>query len=94
MYSRYFILIFIYGVTISIGNTIGPWSILIGTLLGYIFLTIQTIGQLLIEPFEKDNIMGIPLDAISRTIEINLLEMLHETDIPQPVISYNDEYIM
>jgi predicted membrane chloride channel (bestrophin family) len=38
-------LIFIYCVTMAMGNSIGMWSILFGSLLGYVFFTIQAIGQ-------------------------------------------------
>lgn len=92
-YSKAFIWIFVYSVTMTIGNSIGIASIIFGTLLGYIFFTIQTIGQTLINPF--DNIVtGIPLSQITRTIEINLLEMLGENDIPGPQQSVKGEYIM
>lgn len=93
-YSKFFIWVFIYCVTMSLADLIGFWSIFIGTLLGYVFFTIQALGQNLVNPFEKDNIMGIPLDSITRTIEINLLQMLQEENIPMPIESVNEEYIM
>ncbi len=93
-YSKYFIWIFIYCATMSMGNGVGIWAIPFGTLIGYAFFTIQSLGQLLVNPFEKDNKMGIPLDSITRTIEINLLEMLKEKDIPEPIQSVRGEYIM
>lgn len=92
-YSKAFIWIFIYSVTMTIGNAIGIWSIIFGTLVGYIFFTIQSIGQTLLNPFQ-DIRTGIPLAQITRTIEINLLEMLDEENIPEPIMSVNDEYIM
>ena len=93
-YAKFFIWVFIYCVTMALASMVGLWSILIGTLLGYVFFTIQALGQNLVNPFEKDNIMGIPLDSISRAIEINLLQMLNEEDVPMPFASVNDEYIM
>jgi len=92
-YSKAFIWIFIYSVTMTIGNAIGIWSIIFGTLVGYIFFTIQSIGQTLLNPFQ-DIRTGIPLSQITRTIEINLLEMLDEENIPEPIMSVDDEYIM
>jgi len=92
-YSKAFIWIFVYSVTMTIGNTIGIWSIIFGTLVGYIFFTIQSIGQTLLNPFQ-DIRTGIPLAQITRTIEINLLEMLDEENIPEPIMSVDDEYIM
>ncbi len=92
-YSRNFIWIFIYCTTIAMSHSTGIWSIILGSLLGYVFFTIQEIGQILLNPFEAIP-TGIPLDQITRTIEINILEMLGEKDIPLPVQSIDGEYIM
>lgn len=92
-YSKNFIWIFIYAVTMAIGSTVGPWGILFGTITGYIFFTIQSLVQTLVNPFERRP-SALPLDQIARTIEINLLQMLGEKDIPEPVESVNGEYIL
>lgn len=92
-YSKNFIWLFIYAVTMAIGSAIGIWAIVFGTITGYIFFTIQSLGQTLINPFEKMP-SALPLDQISRTIEINLLQMLGEKDIPKPVESVNGEYVL
>lgn len=93
-YSNYFILIFIYCVTMTIGNSIGFWAIIFGTLIGYIFYTIQAIGKMLVNPFDNNNHMGVSLDSITRTIEINLLEMISAPNVPKPIEPVNGEYIM
>jgi len=92
-FSKAFIWVFIYSATMSIGVSIGIWAVIFGTLLGYVFFTIQSIGQALLNPFENQ-ISGVPLDSITRTIEINVLEMLGEVDLPDPVPIIDDEYIM
>jgi putative membrane protein len=92
-YTKVFIWILIFSITAVLSNSVGIWSLAFGSLIGYIFLTIQVIGQALLNPFEPIP-TGIPLDQISRTIEINLLEMLGEKDIPKPVSSIKNEYIM
>lgn len=92
-YSKNFIWIFIYAVTMAIGSAIGMWAILFGTITGYIFFTIQSLGQTLVNPFERSP-SALPLDQISRTIEINLLQMLGEKEIPKPVESVNGEYVL
>ena len=79
--------------TFVITDMVGAWSILYGTLIGYIFLTTHAIGQTLLNPFEPIP-TGISLDQITRTIEINLLETLGESEIPEPIKSVNNEYIM
>lgn len=92
-YTRTFIWIFIVSITMVTDNAIGYWSILFGALVGYVFLTTRSIGQALVNPFEPLP-TGVPLDQITRTIEINLLEMLGETEIPEPVQSVDGEYIL
>ena len=58
----------------------------------YILIT-QAVGQLLMNPFESIP-AGIPLDQITRNIEINLLQTLGESKIPEPIGKINNEYIM
>jgi ion channel-forming bestrophin family protein len=92
-YAKAFIWVFIYSATMTMGNNIGVWAVMFGTLLGYVFLTIQKIGQLLVNPFDSVP-SGVSLDQITRTIEINLLEMLGEKNIPKPIEVINNEYVM
>ena len=92
-YTKLFIWLFIISVTLVTANSVGIWSILLGMILGYVFSTTHTIGKALLNPFENI-ITGNPLDSITRTIEINLLETLGEKHIPKPIESVNDEYIM
>ncbi len=73
--------------------SLGLWSILIGFLVGTIFAITYSIGLALLNPFDPI-ISGIPLDQIARTIEINLLESLGETDIPNPLGDVDGKYIM
>jgi len=92
-YTRVFTWILMISTTFVITNMVGAWSIFYGALIGYIFITIQTIGRALLNPFEAVP-TGIALDQITRTIEINLLETLGESEIPEPIKSVNNEYIM
>jgi putative membrane protein len=92
-YTKIFIWIFIVFVTMVTAQSIGAWSILAGTMIGYVFLTTHKIGLSLLNPFEEIA-SGIPLNQITRTIEINMLEALKEEHIPAPVKSVNGEYIM
>lgn len=92
-FTNLFIWLFVIIITLVSGQTIGPWSILFGWLMGFVFHTTHLIGVAIIDPF-NDVPTGIPLNQISRTIEINLLQMLGETDIPQPVQPVNEAYVM
>ncbi|MEJ1240820.1 bestrophin family ion channel [Chryseolinea sp. T2] len=92
-YSRFFIWIFIICVTLVTADMINLWAIGAGTLVGYVFLTIHTIGQALLNPFDYIP-TGIPLDQISRTIEINLLRAIDHPEIPDPIKNLDNEYVM
>ena len=52
------------------------------TLVGFIFLALDKIGRDLEDPFDN-TIYDVPLTAITTTIEINLRQLLGETELPQ-----------
>jgi len=52
------------------------------TLVGFIFLALDKIGRDLEDPFEN-TIYDVPLTAITTTIEINLRQLLGETELAQ-----------
>ena len=58
-------------------------------LVGFIFLALDKIGRDLEDPFDNA-INDIPLTSITRTIEINLRQMLGETQLPAPTVPVND----
>ncbi len=92
-FTRLFIWVLVIFVTIILADTIGGWSILIGWVIGFVFHVSHQNGMLLMEPFNKTP-TGIPLSQISRTIEINLLQMLGETNVPDPVLAINGEFVL
>jgi ion channel-forming bestrophin family protein len=92
-YTRLFIWLFIISMTFVFSDLVGVWSIFFGVLVGYIYIVMHTIGLAILNPFEPVP-SGISLDQITRTIEINLLETLGESDIPEPIKSVKGEYIM
>ena len=92
-YTYIFIWIFIITVTVVSEEHLGAWAILVGVLIGYIFLTSHKIGKSLINPFENIP-SSVPINQITRTIEINLLELIEDDHIPEPYESIDGEYIM
>jgi len=54
------------------------------TLVGFMFLALDQIGRDLEAPFENDE-HDVPLTSISKTIEINLKQLLGDTELPEPV---------
>lgn len=58
-------------------------------ILAYTFFGLDAIGTQIEDPFDRlPN--GLPLDALSRTIEINLREMLGESELPAPLEPKDD----
>jgi putative membrane protein len=91
--TKVFIWLFVVSITLVISSYVEYWSIFIGWLLGFVFVSTQINGMGLINPFDN-NSASIPLNQITRTIEINLLEMLDEPNIPEPIKPINNEYVL
>ncbi len=62
-----------------------PFSVLIS----WIFVTIETVGDNSEDPFEN-YINDVPMTALCRTIEIDLRQLLNETDLPAKIEPVND----
>ena len=92
-FTRIFIWLFAITVTLLSAETNGAWSILIGWIVAVIFFDTHMIGMYILNPFEPTK-SSISLDQITRTIEINLLEMLNESDIPEPIKPIDEKYVM
>ena len=61
------------------------WQLLvIRGVVGYVFLTLDKIQTLLKNPFDN-TIADTPMTSLCRTIEIDLRQMMGETEIPEPV---------
>jgi putative membrane protein len=91
--TKVFIWLFVVSFTLVISQSAGVYAIFLGWLIGFVFVSTQINGMSLVDPFHN-NSSGVPLNQITRTIEINLLEMLGETEIPEPVKAINEEYIL
>jgi ion channel-forming bestrophin family protein len=70
-------------------SSLGWFTPLGSTLVGFIFLALDKIGRNLEDPFD-DTVHDIPLTSITRTIEINLRQMLGETNLPAPLVPVDD----
>lgn len=91
--TKVFIWLFVVSLTLVISQFAGLWSIFLGWLVGFVYVSTQINGMSLVDPFDN-NSSGIPLNQITRTIEINLLEMIGAENIPKPVKPINGEYIL
>ncbi len=66
-------------------DTIGSMTPLVVAIVSYTFFGLDALGDEIEEPFgEMPN--DLPLSAMSRTIEINLLQALGETQTPPPLL--------
>jgi putative membrane protein len=91
--TKVFIWLFVVTFTLVISQDMGIWSIFMGWIIGFVFVSTQINGMSLVDPFENKS-AGVSLNQITRNIEINLLQMMGETDVPSPVTPINDDYVL
>jgi putative membrane protein len=93
-FTELFIYLLVALITLSTVEKIGAWSIFFGWVIGFVYHTTHINGLSILNPFDMQP-TSIPLDSISRTIEINLLESIGAKDIPPPVSpSTKGDYIL
>ncbi|QDT10270.1 bestrophin family protein [Planctomycetes bacterium K23_9] len=59
------------------------------TIVGWIFFTMETVGDASEDPFENF-INDVPMTALCRTVEIDLRQMMSEKDVPEPLKPVSD----
>ncbi|BAH40375.1 MAG TPA: multidrug transporter [Gemmatimonas aurantiaca] len=89
--SKFFVRLFVWLTPLGLLNEfakMGRWqvwlTIPVGFLIGWVFTAIERVGEATENPFEG-NANDTPISTLSRTIEIDLREMLGESDIPAPL---------
>ena len=93
-FTRLFIWFLVILTTMTLAETIGLWSVFFGWMVGFVFHAAHLNGLSLMNPFELTP-SAIPLNAITRTIEINLLQDIGYGEIPAPVAAEHDgEYLL
>lgn len=83
-YPQLFIKIYCVLLPLGLVESMGWYTALGSTVVGFIFLALDKIGRDLEDPFDN-TIHDIPLSSMSRTIEINLRQSLGERSLPSPV---------
>ncbi len=95
-YSRLFTRVFIFLVPFGLLDVFGKAAthsglasflpaipmILAAALVTWVFVTMESIGDSSEDPFER-SMNDVPMNALCRTIEIDLRQMLGETDLPE-----------
>lgn len=92
-FTRLFIWLMIFVLTMDIAEEAGGWSVGLGWLIGFVFHVTHLNGLSLVNPFDG-NPACVPLDSIVRTVEINVLQTLKMAQVPKPVEAVDGEYIL
>ena len=79
----------IVGELASRGDLMVWLTVPMSVILSWIFVTMDTVGDTSEDPFENF-INDVPMTTLSRTIEIDLRQMLGEKDIPESIQPVND----
>ncbi len=79
----------IVGEFAKLGEGMVWFTIPIAVIVGWIYVVMELIGDYSENPFEGLG-TDIPMLSICRTIEIDLLRMLGESDLPKPIQPVND----
>ncbi|MFT5175352.1 MAG: putative membrane protein [Gammaproteobacteria bacterium] len=85
-FTRVFIWIFLFllGFSLPFHENANYFLIPAIFLIGWVFFMVEGIGSYMQDPFENNRNV-IPMDALARMIEINLREMIGDTELPKPV---------
>lgn len=83
MFLKAFIYVFITVLSISLGEVEGYWEILVTTIISTPFLLLERTSTQMQDPFSNLP-TDTPVTAIARTVEINILHLLDESDVPPP----------
>lgn len=85
-FTRVFIWIFLTLLAFSLPSHVNANYSLIPAifLIGWVFFMVEGIGSYMQDPFENNRNV-IPMSAITRGIEIELRELIGETDLPDPL---------
>ncbi|MEI9981367.1 MAG: bestrophin family ion channel [Edaphobacter sp.] len=82
-FPQLFVQIYCLMLPLALVMNMGWLTPLGSTLVGFIFLALDKIGRDLEDPFDN-SIYDVPLTSITRTVEVNLRQMLGETALPKP----------
>jgi len=83
-YTKIALWIFLTILPFSVIKELGYFNFPICVSLSFFFIVLEYLGRLLANPFEN-TVNDVPLDAMCRTIEIGILDVLNEKEIPLPL---------
>jgi putative membrane protein len=77
--------LFCFLLPFGLADNAGYWTPLVASIVAYTFFGLDALGDELASPFDAVP-NGLPLAAICRTIDINILELLGEKDLPPQLL--------
>ena len=77
--------IYCFLLPLALVTSMGWFTPLGSTLVGFIFLALNRIGKDMEDPFEN-TIYDVPITSITTTIEVNLRQLLGETELPPATV--------
>ncbi len=83
-FMSYSLAVFLLILPLSLAGHLGYWSAPFSVAIGYVFVMLEYVGRHIEQPFEN-SVNDVPMDYLSRTIEIDLRQMLGERDTPPAV---------
>jgi putative membrane protein len=83
--------VYCYGLPFGLVSEVGALTPIVVLVVSYAFFGLDTIGDEIEQPFGNDD-NDLPLDQMSRLIEVNLRQRIGETDLP-PLLKPVDEYL-
>jgi putative membrane protein len=96
LFSRIFVQLFIFLLPFALlpeMNKFGDYGIFLvvpfSVLISWVFMTMEQIGEASENPFDN-GINDTPISTICRNIEIDILEMLDETNLPPKIEPFHD----
>ena len=92
-YMQYAIWVFLFMLPLSLAGYLGYWFFPFALLIGFVFILLEYLGKHIENPFNNSP-NDTPLDALSRTIEINLKEVLGEDNLPEAIQPVEGKYLM
>ncbi|WP_111642261.1 bestrophin family protein [Marinimicrobium alkaliphilum] len=83
-FMNYTLTVFLFVLPVSLAGHLGYLSIPFSLLIGYAYIMLEYVGRHIERPFDN-TVNDVPMDYIARTIEIDLRQLLGESDLPAPI---------
>jgi ion channel-forming bestrophin family protein len=91
-FMTYTLVVFLLVLPVSLAGHLGYWSIPFALIIGYAYILLEYVGRYIENPFENE-VNDVPMDYLSRAIEIDLRELAQERDLPPAVVPQGKGYL-